>query len=246
MIVFPMAGLSSRFTAAGYQQPKYMLSLWGATVFEYAVRSFQQDFSRERFVFIYRDVADTRRFIEQKTQDLGIRSASFVCLDRETDGQAETVELGLSSAGAGDGEPITIFNIDTFRNPQAVVTHAPAVVEGTLEVFRGSGANWSFVEPDSDAPGIARRTAEKIQISDLCCSGLYSFSSHSSFKQALQSERQRPQSAELYVAPIYNHLIEAGHQVGWSEIATDDLRFCGTPAEYEHLLSQPRPWTGLD
>ena len=31
MIVFPMAGLSSRFTKAGYDRPKWMLPLAGVT-----------------------------------------------------------------------------------------------------------------------------------------------------------------------------------------------------------------------
>ena len=40
MIVFPMAGLSSRFYKEGYTKPKFELSLGGVTVFERSVLSF--------------------------------------------------------------------------------------------------------------------------------------------------------------------------------------------------------------
>ena len=40
MIVIPMAGLSSRFTKAGYTKPKYMLPLAGKSVFAHSIESF--------------------------------------------------------------------------------------------------------------------------------------------------------------------------------------------------------------
>ncbi|EKD6920812.1 capsular biosynthesis protein, partial [Campylobacter coli] len=40
-IVFPMAGLSSRFSNAGYKIPKYMLEIQNQTVFYNAVLSFK-------------------------------------------------------------------------------------------------------------------------------------------------------------------------------------------------------------
>lgn len=39
IIIFPMAGLSSRFAKAGYDKPKYMLDLKGNSVFFHAVNS---------------------------------------------------------------------------------------------------------------------------------------------------------------------------------------------------------------
>lgn len=44
IIIFPMAGLSSRFAKAGYDKPKYMLDLKGNSVFFHAVNSFKKYF----------------------------------------------------------------------------------------------------------------------------------------------------------------------------------------------------------
>ena len=56
MIVIPMAGLSSRFTKAGYDKPKYMLEAFGRSLFWHAVSSFSNYFDSEDFLFIARDI----------------------------------------------------------------------------------------------------------------------------------------------------------------------------------------------
>ncbi|GAA4482836.1 glycosyltransferase family 2 protein [Gluconacetobacter asukensis] len=237
MIIIPMAGLSSRFTKAGYTRPKYMLPLHGKSVFKHSVESFSRYFNDLPFIFIARTVAETPAFIRKETTELGIRDARIVVLDRETAGQAETVEIGIREAALDDRTPLTIFNIDTFRTgfrfPEADwFGHS----DGYLEVFRGEGANWSYVGPaeDSDEP-LAARTTEKQPISDLCCDGLYHFAQSSSFLDALAQERLAPSLPELYIAPLYNHLIKAGQRIHYDLIPTELITFCGVPAEYEAL-----------
>jgi len=237
MIVIPMAGLSRRFTEAGYDRPKYMLDLPGGTVFDHAVGSFRALFASEPFLFIGRDVAGTRAFVERSCAALGVGQARMVMLDAPTAGQAETVELGLLQAGVADGTPITIFNIDTFRPgfdfpPAAWWGHS----DGYLEVFRGTGANWSYVRPAPGEEALVAETAEKRVISDLCCTGLYHFARAEGFRAALARERQARSAAELYVAPLYNHLVAAGQRIHYRVIAPADIVFCGVPAEYAALL----------
>jgi len=230
MIVIPMAGRSQRFLDAGYDRPKFMLPLHGKSVFAHAVGSFETFFDSDPFVFI--TAADAVDWVRAEARSLGVASCDVIGLDRPTAGQAETVALGL---GGWDGE-ITIFNIDTFRPgfqfPGGVIDHA----DGWLEVFRGEGANWSYVRPGPGPEPWALETAEKRPISDLCCTGLYHFASAAQFREALEAERRAPQAAELYVAPLYNHLIRDGARIGYNLIDRDEVVFCGTPAEYEALL----------
>jgi dTDP-glucose pyrophosphorylase len=105
-----------------------------------------------------------------------------------------------------------------------------------LEVFAGEGANWSYVRPSDTDERLVAETAEKRAISNLCCTGLYHFR-REDFLWALAAERAQPQATELYVAPIYNHLIRRGARVGYEVIGRDEVIFCGTPAEYEQLLN---------
>lgn len=241
MIVLPMAGLSKRFFEAGYVLPKFMLPLWGGTVFDHAVGSFSEYFSSERFLIVARHIAghNVEGFIKQRCESLGISDLHLVMIDRETAGQAETVELGLREANDLEST-LTIFNIDTFRSgfryPDAPWFDA---CDGYLEVFQGEGANWSYVEPGRDGLNRVVRTTEKIPISDLCCTGLYYFSSSRDFIGAVEAERANPSARELYVAPIYNHLISVGRRIHWQTIDRSAVQFCGVPDEYERLRETP-------
>jgi hypothetical protein len=243
MIVIPMAGMSRRFTDAGYDVPKYMLPIGEKTVFAHAVGSFQAYFDTTTFLMIARDVAETERFIERECEMLGIGQVIIQVLDAPTTGQAETVLLGVDRAKIADQEPLTIFNIDTFRPgfrfPDAAWF---ATSDGYLEVFRGAGANWSYVQPADTNEPLARATAEKRPISDLCCTGLYHFTRAGDFRWGVASERStpsQPEIAELYVAPVYNHLIGKGARIHYDVISPESVIFCGVPTEYEALRRSP-------
>jgi hypothetical protein len=240
MIVIPMAGLSRRFTEAGYNLPKYMLPLQGRSVFAHAVESFRTSFETLPFLFIARDVAGTGAFLEAECRALGITDARVQLLQSPTAGQAETVELGLREAGVSDAEPITIFNIDTFRPGFRFPTdNWWSGSAGYLEVFRGEGANWSYVRPAPGKEPVVLETAEKRPISNLCCTGLYHFAQAGEFHRALSLERAEPTASELYVAPLYNHVIAAGGRVHYDIVPSGDVIFCGVPSEYSALLATP-------
>jgi hypothetical protein len=231
MIVIPMAGRSQRFYDAGYDRPKYRLELGGRSVFAHAVASFAAAFATTPFLFIA--AAEAEAFVRAEAQALGVADVEVVSLQAVTAGQAETVERGLDAVGWNGA--LTIFNIDTFRPGFAFPDEPLAAADGWLEVFRGAGDNWSYVKPAPGGGPWAAETAEKRPISDLCCTGLYHFARAADFRSALAAERAAPQARELYVAPLYNHLIRRGARIGWRLIAPDEVVFCGTPAEYEGL-----------
>lgn len=233
MIIIPMAGLSSRFFKAGYTKPKYMLEAHGKTLFEHSVESFKEYFKKERFLFIIRSEFDTPNFIVSKIQSLGITQFDIVILKEETRGQAETVFHGLKEIEY-EG-PITIFNIDTFR-PNFKYPNIKNLGHGYLEVFQGVGDNWSFVKPLKSNSTKIILTTEKNPISDLCCTGLYYFSSKCDYLDAYNHYLTKPEKewekAELYVAPLYNYLINNGKDIHYNLIDRNDVIFCGVPEEY--------------
>jgi hypothetical protein len=226
VIVIPMAGLSRRFTEAGYTRPKYMLDLHGRTLFAHAVESFRELFGRERFLFVARDQADTAAFIARETAALGLGPQPTVMLDRPTRGQAETVRLGLEAAGVDAAEPLTIFNIDWA-----------GAADGWLEVMRATDPGFSFVLPDPAGEDRVRETAEKRVISDLASTGVYGFRRAGDFLEALG--RSGEVAGELYVAPVYNALIARGGDVRYREVDAAEVIFCGTPEQYQALGGAP-------
>lgn len=238
MIVIPMAGLSSRFAKAGYDKPKFMLEAHGKTLFFHSVNSFQRYFDKESFLFIALEAEGIKVFIKSECEKLGIDNYSVILLREPTSGQAETVYQGLLNANVNGDEPILIFNIDTFR-PDFKLPDIFEVLEidGYLETFIGEGPNWSNILP---APGDKYKvllTAEKQEISEFCCTGLYYFSKSSLFKDAYSHYVDSPledlDAGERYIAPMYNYLISKGNDIRYSVIPKNEVVFCGVPVEYE-------------
>lgn len=244
MIVIPMAGMSSRFFKAGYSKPKYMLEAHGKTLFELSVESFQRYFATHEFLFIVKDIFDTPTFVQEKAQSMGIKQAHVVVLDSDTRGQAETVTLGLEKFQNRDNKfngAITIFNIDTFR-PNFIFPDLTKCEDGYLEVFEGSGDNWSFAKPLSNDSTLVVETAEKRPISNLCSTGLYHFNHIQDYFDAYYAYLDLPQEqwdkGELYIAPLYNQLIKNGLKIHYHLIERSEVIFCGVPDEYLALLNQ--------
>lgn len=241
MIIIPMAGLSSRFTKAGYKKPKYMLEAHNKTIFSHAINSFNAFFETNHFIFIVRNIDSIISFVNHEAQQLGIKSFKVVTLDHNTRGQAETVYIALEREEQAYNGPITIFNIDTFRI-NFTFPKLNDIDAGYLEVFKGSGDNWSFVKPVNNNSTLINETAEKKAISNLCCTGLYYFSKKNDFINAYNNYLSIPseewEKGELYIAPLYNYLIKQNKKIHYHLIERSDVIFCGIPSEYEEFLNE--------
>jgi hypothetical protein len=239
-IVISMAGLSQRFIKAGFTLPKYMLYAKNKSLFNLALSSFSNYFTECNFLFIAREVYETKRFIQEECKLLGIENYEVVILENPTQGQAETVSIGLEKSTIDENEPITIFNIDTFR-PGFTFPKNIDDWDGYLEVFWGDGNNWSYAKTESENSTKVIETAEKLQISNYCSTGLYYFKSSKLFVEAYQSRTPISESSlikELYVAPLYNVLISQNKNIHIELIQKTDVLFCGVPDEYYEYLKK--------
>ena len=240
-IIFPMVGLSSRFAKAGFEKPKYMLDIDGNTVFYHAINSFKRYFNEHEFLFIFRNIQTTEKFINDECQKLNLKNYKTICLDQPTDGQAETVYLGMKKADIYESEQILVFNIDTFRpNFELPKNLDLASIDGYLEVFQAEGEHWSFVLPESEGSNKVLRTTEKDRISSLCSSGLYYFRKAKDYFDTFEkiikiNDRTKN---EFYIAPMYNYLIKQNKDIRYARISRDEIIFCGTPDEYKAVKKQ--------
>ena len=79
-----MAGKSERFKQKGYPTDKYRLPLGGLTVFEHAVISFKAYFEEYIFLFIHSDKNNTKNFIQEKCQSMGLKKTRVISLNENT------------------------------------------------------------------------------------------------------------------------------------------------------------------
>ena len=112
MFVIPMVGLSSRFFNEGYTRPKYQLPLHGKTVFHYAIKSFEEYFTSDKFIFLCRSVYDAQNFIRSELINLGVENYEIVVFQKDTRGQAETVYEALKKFQIGN--ELYIFTVYVF------------------------------------------------------------------------------------------------------------------------------------
>lgn len=240
-IVFSMAGLSQRFIKEGFTLPKYMLYAGNKSLFNLAVSSFSHYFKTCNFLFIARDTYDTKHFIEEECKLLGISEIEIIILDSPTKGQAETVYLGLKlSKKINAQEPVTVFNIDTFR-PGFTFPEQLKEWDGYLEVFYGEGSNWSYAKTESAMSTKVIETAEKVQISNFCSTGLYYFNRTELFNNAYETVNSistNINNKEQYIAPLYNSLIVQNKKIHIHLIERSAVLFCGVPSEYYDYLKQ--------
>jgi len=204
-IIISMAGLSKRFTQAGFTLPKYMLYAHNKSLFNLSVSSFSKYFKIANFIFITRNVFDTIRFISEECKLIGLEKFEIVELEEITKGQAETVYLGLMDSKIDLNDSICIFNIDTFRK-NLVLPENLLITDGFLEVFYGDGANWTYAKTETETSTIVIETAEKVQISNYCSTGLYYFKSAKLFIEAYENSYKNTDlnnNKEQNEAPIY-------------------------------------------
>jgi hypothetical protein len=253
VIVIPMAGMSRRFSEAGYSRPKYELQAHGHSLFYWSVASFRKYFDSEYFLFVARRGCGVPAFIEAECSALGIKNFEVVELESPTRGQAETVYLGLKAAQGRAAkefrQALLVFNIDTIR-PGYQFPSEVMLSDGYIETFDGVGDGWSFAKTSAPYSNRVIRTSEKSRISDHCSTGLYYFRSVELFlgvyeEIASQSaEEFMREWKELYIAPMYNLMIEKCMLIQLHEIDCRDVVFSGVPAEYEAFKSskQPEGW----
>lgn len=228
-VIITMAGLGSRFRKAGYQIPKYQIEVRGHSLFYWSMTSLSGLNARD-YIFIVRAEDHAAEFIRRECAALKIRPA-IVQLDHMTAGQAETA---MQAAPYWDpDDAIMIYNIDTYVEP-GWIKESDIKGDGFIPCFHGEGDHWSFVKLN-DA-GLAVEVREKKRISDHCTVGAYYFKTAKLFETLYYDYydgKTDLDAGELYIAPLYNHLVGQKGQVYICDIPADAVHVLGTPEEVE-------------
>lgn len=217
-----MAGLGSRFKTAGYSQEKFAIEFRNHTLLEWSLASLW-NFRHNELVLVTRQFEDIEAELHRVAESLGFHKRNVIVLPKPTRGQAETA--AFAEPVFAKDEDILIFNTDTFVDPTAL---QPSDIrgEGWIPTFEAAGDKWSFVEADSD--GMAKRTTEKVRISNDCSIGLYYFSSFFGFKKLVSNAQYE---REVYVAPLYNEWITQGHPTYLYRLPAEKVTVLGTPED---------------
>lgn len=231
-IVIPMAGLGSRFVAAGYIEPKPLVTLHGVPMIRWVIENLKPK-EEHRFIFICRWSA-IQTYNLADTLERWAPGCVVIPIQDLTEGAACTV---LCAKSLIDNESeLMIANSDQYIDAD-MKAYLNAMryrsLDGQIMTMKATDPKWSFI--GISAAGYVSTVAEKVVISDEATTGIYNFRRGCDFVRAAESmirEGLRV-GGEFYVAPVYNQLIRENRRIGYYNVGCDGhgMHGLGTPAD---------------
>ena len=245
-ILFPIAGLGTRFKSDGYLDPKPFVDFKGKSIIEWSLSSI--NLPGKYYIIV--------NGLEKKYTDQLVEIADKYYLDLQiidighsTRGQAETCLLALETGKIDLNEQLVITNCDQYTpwNPNkflkflkendcdglvSTYSHADVVV--------GKEGRYSYIELDET--GYGARFAEKIAISPWALNGIYYWKNANLFVESAKKLMHDDSDAgwtsgklscvkEKYVSLTYNYLIKDGYKIKNYHMENDDFVSLGSPNE---------------
>jgi NDP-sugar pyrophosphorylase family protein len=236
-IVIPMAGHGSRFSKAGYCDPKPLIPVLGKPMIELVIENLRPS-KKHRFIFI----CQAEHLKNYPLRTLLIEKApgcKIIAVSEVTEGAACTVLLVKELIDNHD--QLMIANCDQYI--QMDIDKYLAVLEsekadGLIMTMKAYDDKWSFVKFNMKKD--ITLVLEKEVISDEATVGIYNFKHGSDFVKAaeLMISLGLRVNNEFYVAPVYNQMIKCGKKIRFYNIGKvgEDMYGLGTPEELNCFL----------
>ena len=229
-VVIPMAGNGSRFTKAGYVDPKPLIPVRGKPMISWVVDNLAVPGAQ--FVFVIR--ADYPESCKEYLRSIA-PGCSILTVDKVTEGAACTVLLARDLIN--NDTPLLIANSDQFIEfdaTQFVQSFIASGADGKISTFDGErDPKWSYAAVEN---GFVTEVREKDPFSDHATTGVYMWRRGSDFVRfadQMISKNIRVNN-EFYTVPVYNEAITSGLKVTISDCTR--MWGLGTPEDLTFFL----------
>ncbi|MEW5494381.1 glycosyltransferase family 2 protein [Enterobacter cloacae] len=247
-IVIPMAGRGSRFSEAGFSDPKPFIPVAGVPMIELVINNLRPQ-QPHRFIFVCQQEHLHRYNFRRRLEELA-PGCEIIGLSGVTDGAACTV---LKAAHIiNNREPLMIANSDQWVdvNIDEYLSRMERFhLDGLIMTMTASDPKWSYVQ--LDAARRVSRVVEKEVISDEATVGIYNFRRGEDFcrlARRMVAANKRSQG-EFYVAPVYSDMYLEGYgDIAIYNIGQEGAGMygLGTPEDMASFLSQPALYRALN
>tara|TARA_B110000858_G_scaffold194086_1_gene247814 strand:- start:892 stop:1605 length:714 start_codon:yes stop_codon:yes gene_type:complete len=231
-IVIPMAGLGSRFQAAGYTFPKPLIEVWGEPMISVVVKNLNL---QGQYIFLVQK-EHYKKYNLEKLLSMIAPGCKIIQIDGITEGAACTV---LKSKEIIDNEqPLLIANSDQFikwNSFETISKFNNKDSDGGILSFTSVHPKHSFARIGDNS--LVAEVAEKNPISNNATVGIYHWKNGSNFvKYAEQMIKKNIRTNnEFYICPVYNEAIKDGKKIKISPV--DEMWGMGTPEELNNFLT---------
>lgn len=211
-IVIPMAGRGSRFSNAGYKDPKPLIKINGKRMIEVVINNLKPK-CPHKFIFIVQKIHMDKYPIKEIIKK-NCNCYEIVEIDGITDGAAITVLKAKDIINTDT--PLMIANSDQwvdFDINLYLDDMKNRHLDGNMLTMKASDPKWSYAKLNGE---YVTEVVEKVVISDEATVGIYNFSKGKDFCSYAEYmiENNFRSNNEFYVAPVYTYMAEDGKNIG--------------------------------
>jgi NDP-sugar pyrophosphorylase family protein len=234
-IVIPMAGAGSRFSVAGYSNPKPFIEFNNKMMIEHVLASF--DSIKAKFILVLQE----KFLTEQKEQLEKLKSShnlEFATVPKLTMGAAITALA--SHKKINPNYDIIFADSDNIFDKNDILNFIQETrkhnLDGALLTIKSDRPCYSYAKVDDN--GFLIETREKEVISNHAITGVYYFKSLEQFKDSsidliVESDLSK---GEFYMSNVFNHLKKLTSKIGVFDISHFDC--VGTPEQLKEYIER--------
>ena len=230
-IIVPMAGLGSRFSSQGYENPKPLIEFLGKPMIRHVVE--HVGMMGHEHIFLCQK-AHVEKYDLHRLFSSFLSNYKIVEVDGLTEGAACTVMLADKVLSPDDS--VMLVNSDQLVHwdRDVIDTLENSEFGGCIFCFPGEGIKWSYAKVNLQ--GLVTEVAEKKQISEHATSGMYYWKKWQYFMDAAKAmiAANDRTNNEFYVAPVYNYAIDKKITIEY----VNHVDQVGTPEELAEYLDR--------
>ena len=230
IVIIPLGGIGERFKENGYSHPKALIKVLGKPILYYLLDNL--DYTKISMVYIPYNKEYTSYHIEDMLKkDYPNIIFNFLCLNENTRGAAETINIALNKLTIPDC-PILSLDGDNYYT-----TNIIDIWDGGNKLITIKDENdvaiYSYVKFHSNKDNIITDIVEKEKISDYACTGAYGFSSYKQLLQYTQYilDNNIRHKSEFYTSTVIKQMLNEGITFSNIIIDANSWTCLGTPLQ---------------
>lgn len=229
IIIIPIGGNGKRFKNHGYKKPKALINIFGKPILSYLLDNINTQ--NIDYIFIPYNV----EYKSYRLEDFLIKTYPkmnfrFLCLESNTRGAAETINIGISKLNEDRNIPVLCLDSDSFYGCDIISQWDG---NNCIFTFEDMDKNpiYSFIETNENDEII--NIEEKEPISNLACTGAYGFKYIDELKRYTTKIIQEniTQKSEFYTSGVIKEMVRDGLVFKNRTIEEKDIFCLGTPVQ---------------
>jgi capsule biosynthesis phosphatase len=237
-IIIPLGGIGERFKKHGYKKPKALIKVFGKPILHYLLDNLKLE-DVENVCIPYNNEYSFYNFEDTLIHNYPNITFKFIKLENNTEGAAETINIGLKTLGGASDNPVLCLDGDNFYTTDIISLWDSKNRIFTFDDLTDTSI-YSYVNIRENR---IIDIVEKEKISNNACSGAYGFSSSKQLLQYTQKilDNKIKQKGEYYTSTVIREMIKDGVIFDNLNINIQNYHCLGLPIQLRYFYnSYPR------